>query len=978
MRVIAAFIVLLTLTSWAAADRGGVLFYAGFEGTADAIAVGNGIAQGEEGGPKYASGKRGQALLSGETAGYVSYAVKHNLLPDRGTVEFWVCPQDWYGTDDKFHVFFEAENPGWLLIYKYFAPGIGLFLISETHQSWSTVGQDLSQFKPGQWHHLAAMWGPREICFYLDGKPSTRLPRPPIPQGLSGRFLVGDRPWHIKRDARSLVDELYIYDRPLSEREVAWAYEHAADRSTGEDVPEGLSPALEIMVHPVPSRREIRVDVDITQRGGARSFSGTARLEPSVGTAPAAVRMVSKQTGHAIIPFRELPAGEYQVKVTVRDDQGREIGAASQALTSPGPSVWRGNKIGISDTPPPPWTPVTVEARGTGSMRRPTGVSCWGRTYELSAIGLPRQIASAGAQLLTGPVQLQATAGSNPVWWRARATSVTDQNAVRARIAGSAESALGVLQWQCTAEFDGMLRYDLTLHPAPRAVADSMELRVRLKPEHATLYHAVMTPYNTARGAVPAGQGPVVKAPWAMYWWLGDEERGLAGFCESDEAWDRIDRPDGFRIERTPGSVDAVWSFIDSKAEAQHPVPLREWRFTFGVQATPVKDITGWRKWRLTPGVNANVHILWPTPEVIRYYGYPQATDPAKYAALVKDYRAKRIGVVPYSILNGISGQAPEWSFYNDEWANGAADPGSADVAAYKAPLYGCSPGQTWIDFVVWANERYVREYDLDGLYHDWTMIFPSSNQASGCGYLREGKVRPIYPIFGTRELYKRIYTMLKQRGAATGKEMFMMGHMSSQMVIPILSFCDSYLDAEHFRGLVKDDYLEVMPLDQIRAEFMGHNWGVMPFFLPEFTGDFAEKPEPTQHLVGLSLLHDFALWPIWCKTDEVNRVYKVLDEFGIVDAEFWPYWKNGDIIGGQGDAVKCSAYRKPGGGALICAVNLTRQPQTAALTVDWERLTPSGSVSVFDAVSKEPVPFQGQSVSIVISPLNFRLLWVR
>jgi hypothetical protein len=978
MRAVFITLVLLTLSSWAAADRGGVLFYAGFEGTADATAAGNGIAQGEQGGPKFAPGKRGQALLSGEGAGYVSYAVERNLLPDRGTVEFWVCPQDWAGTDEKFHVFFEAENPGWLLVYKYFAPGSGLFLISETHQSWSTLGQDFSQFRPGQWHHLAATWSARQICFYLDGKPSTRLPRPPIPLGLSGRFMVGDRPWHIKRDARSLVDELYIYDRPLSEREVGWAYEHAADRPAGEDVPEGLAPAVEIMVRPVPSRREIRVDVDVNQRGAPSPFSGTASLEPSAGTSPATLRMTSKQTGEAVIPFRELPAGEYQVRVTVRDDRGRKIGAASQALTSPGPPVWRGNTIGISETPPPPWTPLKVEVRGAGSTRRPVSVSCWGRSYRLDPQGLPHQMTSAGAALLARPVQLRVGADGKPVRWCPRTSRVIEQSAVRARMTGSMESDLGALEWTCTAEFDGMLRYDLTLHPVSGAVADSMELRVPLDPAHATLYHAVMTPYNTGRGAVPAGQGAVLKANWAMYWWLGDEERGLAGFCESDEAWDRIDRPDGFRIERTPGSVDAVWSFIDSGAGAQHAVPLREWRFTFGLQATPVKDITGWRKWRLTPGVDANVHILWPTTDVIRYYGYPQATDPAKYAALVKDYHAKRIGVVPYSLLNAISSQSPEWSFYGDEWANGAADTGSSDVVAYKGSIYGCSPSQTWIDFVVWANERYVREFDLDGLYHDWTMVFPSSNQASGCGYLREGKLRPTYPVFGIRELYKRIYTMLKQRGSTTGKDMFMMGHMSSQMVIPILSFCDSYLDAEHFRGLVKDNYLEVMPLDQIRAEFMGHNWGVMPFFLPEFTGEYAEKPEPTQHLVGLSLLHDFALWPIWCKTDEVNRIYRLLDEFGIVDAEFLPYWNNGRVVGGQSDAVKCSAYRKPGGGALICAVNLTRQPQTAALTVEWERLTQSASVSVVDAVSKEPVPVRGGSVSVVIQPLNFRLLWVR
>lgn len=969
----AGLLFLLFLANSARAGESGVLFYAGFDGTADAAAAGNGAAHAEEGAPQFRPGKRGQALLSGENVGYVSYAVANNIHPERGSIELWVCPQDWAGTDDKFHVFFEAAYPGWLLVYKYQAPGAGTFLISENHESWGSVAQDFGRFRPGEWHHLVATWSPRKICFYLDGKPSAQLPRPPIPAGLVGRFLVGDRPWQIARSARSLVDELYIYDRPLNDAEVTWAYEHAADRAPGADLPAELGTPVEIMVRPFPSRREIRVDVELNLRGGAKRVRGEARLEPSAGTAPAPVRMTAKQTGFAVIPFRELPAGDYQVVAAMRDERERIVGAASAKLTSPGPPVWRGNKIGRSDTPPPPWTPLTVATTCAGSGRSEATVSCWGRDYRVGPRGLLAQVTSGGRRLLASPLEMRITARGKAVVWRSRPLSVVEQTATRARIAGSAESELGTLEWTCTAEFDGMLRYDLTLRPARGAVADAMELRVPLSPARATLQHIVATSTNTSRGAVPAGTGAVFKANWAMYWWLGDEDCGLAGFCESDEAWDRVDRGDGFRIERRPQSVDAVWSFRDSSRELRQP-----WRFTFGLQATPVKDITGWRKWRLEPAENANISVLWALPDVIRYFGYPQATDPEKYKTLVKEHHADGLGVTPYSLLNAVSSQAPEWSLYGEEWANGTANSSSSDVAAYKAPIYGCSPAPDWADFIVWANERYVRELDLDGLYHDFTQVMPSANRESGCGYLRDGKVRPTYPIFATREIYKRVYIMLKDYGRATDKDTFMMGHMSSQMVIPLLSFCDAYLDGEHFAGLVKDNYLEVMPLDQIRAEFMGRNWGVMPFFLPEFSGEFLKKAEATQHLVGLSLLNDFALWPVWFRTDEANRVYRALDEFDMVDAELLPYWNNGDVIGGQSDAVKCTAYREPGGGVLLCLVNLTRQPQRATLTIDWRRLVPNGRASVVDAIAEEPVSVQGESVTVEIQPLNFRLLRVR
>jgi len=103
------------------------------------------------------------------------------------------------------------------------------------------------------------------------------------------------------------------------------------------------------------------------------------------------------------------------------------------------------------------------------------------------------------------------------------------------------------------------------------------------------------------------------------------------------------------------------------------------------------------------------------------------------------------------------------------------------------------------------------------------------------------------------------------------------------------------------------------------------------------------------------------------------------VDEFGLVDADFLPYWHNAEIVAGQSDTVKCSVYRKPGD-ALLCVVNLTRQRQTAVLTIDWRKLTGEGAVSVTDALRKEPVEPEGEArkLAVEVEPLNFRLLRAR
>ncbi len=972
VRVLAVFALLL-LSCIAVRVNAEVLFYAGYDGTADAVVSADDCkAQAEEGTAQFKLGKRGEALLSGEGVGYVSYDVKGNIVPERGSVEMWVSPVDWEGSDVKFHVFFEAMDPGWLLLYKYRVYGSGLFfLLSDDKLSYQSAVQDITTWKPGEWHHLVGTWEKREACLYVDGKLSQRITNHKVPTGLTGRFMVGDRPWMVPRDARSLVDEVYIYDRPLDSKEVEWAYQHALDRPAGRDIPAAARLQMRTTMRPLPSQGKIVVDVETAQPG--KGLSAIARLEPSAGTSPAAVKMTGAQTGQAAIHFKSLPKGEYQVITTLKDASGAEIASTSDKLLSPGPAVWRGNKIGISSTPPPPWTPVHVTPGDSGAFT----ISVWGRTYVLGPLGLPTQIASAKENLLSAPISLLMTAKGKPVVWRGAQGRCIRKSDVQVILEGSAVSELGTLKWLCTPEYDGTLRYDLELQPSKNASADKIELRFPVKPERSTLNHMELgyPAARSTRGAIPMGDGTVYKANFVVQWWLGDEERGLAGFCESDQAWDSVDREDKFRLDRTAQSVDAVWAFNDKPLNLDKP-----WKFTFGLEATPVKDMTGWRKWRLTDAVGANVDVLWTTPEYMPYFGYPQALNPEKYKTFVDGRHAQGLKLIPYSNIMGLGDNGPEYSLYGKEWENGIVN-GSADGAAFaNSKFHVCSPSKDFTDFMVWGNNRYVRSLDLDGLYHDWTGVWESKNQLAGCGYVRDGAVRDTYPVFATRELYKRMYTMLKAYGKEKGKETFTVGHMSSWIIIPIVGFCDAGLDGEHLQGLVKDTYLEAIPLDQWRAEFMGHNWGVIPLLLPQFTGESQTQPGPTNNLMGLTLLHDSAIWPSkwWMNTEAADRVYRAMDEFGMVDAQFLPYWNNSAVIGGQTDAVKTSAYRHPKGGSLVCIMNLTNTPQSAALSIDWDSLKSPAPLIVVDAFTKTPANVSGKNITIDIPPLDFALLWVK
>jgi hypothetical protein len=192
------------------------------------------------------------------------------------------------------------------------------------------------------------------------------------------------------------------------------------------------------------------------------------------------------------------------------------------------------------------------------------------------------------------------------------------------------------------------------------------------------------------------------------------------------------------------------------------------------------------------------------------------------------------------------------------------------------------------------------------------------------------------------------------------------------------MSLCDACLAGEQFISKVKDNYLDVISLAQLRADSSGRNLGVVPVFLPELAPEFQQTPAATENVVGLALLHDFLLWPIYINPAAADRTYAVLDDFGIADAQRIPYWGNADVIAGQTETVKCTAYRKPRGGALVCIFNTERSPQTALLTIEWERLKSSEALQVTDAFTQAPMQVAGKSVAVEIPPINFRLLRVR
>jgi hypothetical protein len=684
-------------------------------------------------------------------------------------------------------------------------------------------------------------------------------------------------------------------------------------------------------------------------------------------------------------------------------------------LVSPGPPVWRGNRIGITAQPPEPFTPIR-------SIEGGYGFSCWNRKVSFDRTGFIKQIKSGGKEILAEPMALEAESGGKPVLWKGKMKKV-EADANRIVWNADARSSIGRLTSTITAEYDGMIRYDFTLIPSTGMDVDRLELKIPFRADLMTLSYLATSPEGqvhpdiyslmealkkTAGLPEMVGREMNAELPWTIYVWLGNEDMGISGVVESDEAWDSVDRKDMFRIESQGKSVSLVWSFARKNWELPNP-----WKFTIGIQATPTKDpghalrARRFGKPEYLPGGNTHILTVWYPASP--HEGYLGVSDPVWFDNyLRKNYTEKGISPIHYSFISKMDSSAPEYAFYLKKYR-------SSERLVKEVPINGwgknatevvAPPAPEHIDYVLWKAHQLLTRVDYRGLYFDLTLPYPSDSEAAGFGYVPRNAVnlgkpigglswqgsggarnagtqrRPTYPVFATRKMYQRIYTMLKEMEKERGYDMFMVNHQGPWAWIG--TYCDFVWAGEGF----KEDYRRVftpMLMRNLRGAHLGYRTLWLP--QPPATGihriDDKNQPEqPTRYLTGMLLLHDMDVTATYCNIKVLADMFSAIDRFGgIADTTFFPYWKKKGVTPGQSETgVLCSAYVKPqaGNGSLLCAVNMTDKSQKSRLTLDFKLLNAGGKPAAKDLLTGEATDLDGNVLEVNLGPYDYTLIEVK
>ena len=706
----------------------------------------------------------------------------------------------------------------------------------------------------------------------------------------------------------------------------------------------------------------------------ARHRSTGQRLEKRIAD-------IVKATGREIsFNFKKVPVGTAELEAYAIDRFGQrsKVDVVLEHTPEQLPG-WLFSRTGLTRRVPKPWSPLQVIRKKTGCE-----VKCTGRTYRFAGSSFLESVTTRDAEVLASPVTLFGRVDGRMLRLEGKRIKVLaedpDSVELEHRLRGQ---GLEVVV-RTHVSFDGVIRYDWSMAAERPVEVDSLGIEIRLPSKHAEYLYHFPGIWGNAKNAGAMPDEPQ-RLGFRPYIWIGDDQRGLAWFSESDRGW--YPPADGIVTEIKPGSrhvtlrLHLISQRLTLRSASERPAdwlatpeleaaavrdgvigdkPVEVFnglKYTFGLQATPVKsmdkDIWDYRLAHVGTNTTGQekplvlkkevldrleaagartvvIHEQWTDVE-----GHWMPTDAKRVQKIVDECHARGLKILLYySFL--ISDLAPE---YRDFGSENVVLPKSGYPLYHEPPQPGQSAwivclGGVWQNFVVDAISRTMDQFGIDGVYLDGTSYpFGCCNTNHGCGTRRPGgMIGQTYSIFSVRSAMRRIYNEVKQRHPEAQINL----HNSTCMVTPTMGWGTGYWDGEQFQAVKgMETAADLLPLDTFRAEFMGHQWGVPAEFLCYGTG-FSFK-----QAWSIGLLHDVPLRPVVLEEDLelTGKIWKTMEAFDRKSAEWLPYWRNGKFVKSISEGGFTSLYRHEKNGVLLVVSNLNRKRAKIDLQLAWRGL---------------------------------------
>jgi hypothetical protein len=675
--------------------------------------------------------------------------------------------------------------------------------------------------------------------------------------------------------------------------------------------------------------------------------------------------------GNAATPIdiSDWPAGLYDVAFVVAHN-GNVIKEGTFEYERRDPPTWysEGMKLGRSRKVPPPWTAIDLDGD--------RAVTVWGRTHDLSGSLLLSQVSSKGSSLLAAPVRLVSGDNEANLQHR-RSIEIADDRCV-----WISTGKLGDVdvELRTTIEFDGMIRYDLSLSGG---TIDDLQLVVPFRREHATYFHYASSYFGTADAMLMPEDG--VRSAFRPFIWIGDNDRGIMWFAESQAGWRSGGKP--IEVRHKDSATELVIHLVDK------PNSSADRQITFGLHATPVKptprDYRSWRMdrvWHRTyparqavkwedQGISLQWRYLWWTARMERIFTEGHTTPlkilPEQFDEQVQAVHAQGTRVLPYMYLYGVNHITTDYDRFYPAWQT---------MTPRQMPYWGriimdSCIGSSVDELLLYGIDQWVKNHDIDGMYFDGAgPPMPCDNPLHGHGWIDEdGNRQPSFPVFSLRAFYKRLWIILTEQHA----DPVIWVHADGMMPTPCFAFVTANWEGEMVQGAIKGGELllsDIKPPAFWRGHMLSDQWGVVQTWLPSVFGSDAQRLRQQGDTLATLLVHGVPFARVGSMDVElIHKIWRAQVDFAIDSATFHPYWKSDTLLRVEpaNDRLLVSFYERDGR-VMMVAANLTDEPATLAATFTGV-IQPTGNLR--DAVSDATLTMTDGSVKIDVPPRNFRIL---
>ena len=641
-----------------------------------------------------------------------------------------------------------------------------------------------------------------------------------------------------------------------------------------------------------------------------------------------------------VLTLPNVAPGTYEASARLVLEEGEPFGPRTGSFEKKDEAKafahWWGKDPGNSERVLPPFTAIA---------RKGDALSCWGREYTLSALGLPAAVTSQKGAVLAAPARIVVVVGGKETTIPTGKLRIAEQKDWRVRFSGKAEGAglaFAATGWM---EQDGMVSVDLTYAPkgGKPVTIDALRIEYPVANEVAECLVSVgpganfaamtatvlpankqgrlWTTFDTGR---PGAQMTV--GSFYPHVWLGNEQRGFQWWADSDKGWFPDDAVPAHEVAREGGAVVLKNHIIGKRVEVAAPRTLR---FTW--IASPFKPLPkGWRMIAATDNGTFSVphrgtRINPKTGKKYLQRGIanwinPESYDPADWAALWAEQKEKADAIVRarrpfdlYGSRTGVSWQ--HMSFQLIGWGRKSME---NEVFDYFGDEWQDRGKDTWnpryTDYAMYLFDRAFGEGGVVSTY--WDLSFPIlfHSPLSGLSYrLPDGRWQPGYNSLNCRRFFQRLWAVQDKHGLNPGA---VGSHSTQAYLFPTLPWIDAVLDGERDWNIdVSDmDWVDYYPKERMRAMSCPHTWGVGICWMSNFSSaDKAKRVAAKTAHAEYVWLHDSWINP-YLDYPHLTRMPRTILDWGLngADVVYLPYWRNPYAAAGDPDLL-VSLWRIPG-----------------------------------------------------------------